>query len=116
MAARVRELRLEDLDAAVALIHGDDDANPAPIIDHRQSLTAHEGERLVGVALCQRMTGRRGSKITLAFAPDADPEGKIARLLLDKALLKARASGLSRLRIDPPSPPLLDPLSDTAWP
>lgn len=112
MAVHVRELRLEDVDAAVALARGASASTGEPRVAHQRSLTAHNGDDLLGVALCEVSGHQRTTTLRIAVRDGAD--AAVTRLLLDKALLKARAHGASRVRVVMADDATT--LEDAAWP
>ncbi|MEM9882470.1 MAG: hypothetical protein AAF800_06115 [Planctomycetota bacterium] len=136
MSIEFREIRREELDEALRFVAGLDDTFEPTGVDPALSLLARNDERVtLGSALHQTTPdGRRRLRVHL----DPQTHPGLARLLIDRALRKAEAAGvstaevqiaetdtasrtwadadwLSRLRpAAPPAGPLADPVDRSA--
>lgn len=98
----VRELRADELDEVVAFAAGLQQAITPGRIEPRMSLVMWEGDAIIGTVLCvSEAENRKDQRLRLLLAADRREDEALLRQLMDKALLKVRACGMARARIEP---------------
>ncbi|MCE9590144.1 MAG: GNAT family N-acetyltransferase [Planctomycetes bacterium] len=106
MSIQISELRAHDAEAAAPLwsqINEPADNVPAAIVKHLAknsglSLVARDGDAVVGLIVCSRR-GDLGCVNRLKVADSHKDQG-VAKMLVDKALLKMASHGIHKCGID----------------